>query len=130
MKQQRIPTEVITAQFVLLFIFFIQIRTEFRQPGSHLDLLILSLIALAVLGAVAGVYFRSRIARVVASALLIYVGIRGFYLFHGMYQLIKPMDLIEWILFGTLNLVHASFIYLAAALFLATSARLYFDQST
>ena len=62
MKQLNIPKEVITAQYLLLLIFFIQIRTEFGQPGSYLRLIILSLIALAVLAAVAGLYYRSRIA--------------------------------------------------------------------
>jgi hypothetical protein len=127
--RQSIPKTVISAQFVLVLIFFIQIRTEFRQPGSHLSALILSLISLAVLVAVAGLFYRSRIARLVASILLIYVAVRGFYLFHGMYQLIKPMDLIEWLVFGTLNLAHAFCIYLAAALFLGPSAKLYFGMS-
>ena len=112
----------------MLFIFFIQIRTEFGQAVSFPNLLILSLIALAVLCATVGLYFRSRIARVLASILLIYVGARGFYLFYGMYQLIKPIDLVETFVFGILNLAHAFCIYLAVALFLNRQAKLYFSS--
>src|SRR5262245_27967444 len=128
MKNQSIPREVITTQFTMLLIFFIQIRTDFRQAGSLTSILVISLIAVAVLCATAGLYFRSRIARVLASILLTYVGARGFYLFYGMYQSIKPLDLIEWLVFGALNLAYAFCIYLAVALFLSPRVRLYFSE--
>ncbi len=128
MGQKNIPGIIISAQCAIVFIFFIQIRIEYQQPHSLTNLLVLSLIAIAVLSAAAGLYFRSRIARIVASLLLIYVGFRGFYLFHGMYQLIKPIDLIETFVFGILNLAHAYCIYLAIALFLSRQAKLYFSS--
>ena len=129
MKRPKIPKEVISAQFAMLFIFFIQIRTEFGRPGSLASLLILSLIALAVLCATVGLHLAARMRKSTRIHCSSYnIGARGFYLFYGMYQLIKPIGIFKTFVFGVLNLAHAFCIYLAVALFLNRQAKLYFSS--